>query len=233
MRSEIAKPAGSDAGTTGAQSPRNRAPTVQHKTPLRRLDSSDPESIRRLTAFLDVVYGDRAKKGIDYLRGSQTEESTLRMIQNKECWVAEIGGQIVGSFAVSTPENTRGSWWYRQPGVAEVSQLAVHPSFRMLGLFPLLMDAAEQRAVELGAVEVAGSAPSQRKRLIQAYLRRGHRIVDYKWPKNSRYGCIIFSKTLQGGGIKCTLFRRMLRRIKYLRRAARYKLPVMLRRSAG
>jgi len=197
---------------------------VQNKPSLRLLDSSDPNEIRKLTDFLNIIYKDRADKGIDYLPSSQDEDTTRLRIKDKECWVAEIGEQIVGTFTISAPENTRGCWWYRQSGVAEASQLAVHPNFRSLGMFLLLTGATEQRALELGALEVAGSAPSQRKRLIAAYIRRGHRIVDYKWSKNASYGCVIFSKALQVNGIRSKLHRRILRKMKYYRRFIKYNL---------
>ena len=71
---------------------------------------------------------------------------------------------------------------------------------------------------------MAGSTPSRQKRLIRAYLRTGHRIVDYKWSKGAGFGCVIFSKTLQGKGVKSTFFRRLLRKIKYCRRAVEYRL---------
>ena len=203
---------------------------MQKKSPLRLLDSSDPVSVQKLTEFLNVVYQARAKKGVDYLPSNQGEETTRRRIEGKECRVAEIDGRIVGTFTVSAPENTRGSWWYRQAGVAEVSQLAVHPNFRMLGIFSFLMDAAEQRALEMGALELSGSTPARQKQLLTAYIHRGHRIVDYKWSKNASYGCVIFSKTLQGNGVKSTLLRRISRKVKYSRHYIRYKL---CRRAAG
>src|SRR4030042_2254879 len=155
------------------------------KTPLRLLDCSDDASVQKLSDFLTLCYKDRADKGEDFLPDSQDEATTRLRIEGREVWVAEIDHQIVSSFTIAPPGIASGSWWYRQPGVAEISQVAVHPSYRMLGFFSLLLDCAEQRALELGSSELAGTVPSQRKRLIKAYLRRGSRIVDYKWKKNS------------------------------------------------
>jgi len=188
------------------------------------LDNSDEESIGKLTDFLDICYRARAKKGVNYLPSGQDEETTRRRIEGKEVWVYEIGHQIVGAFTITPPENAGGSWWYRQSGVAEVSQVAVHPAFRMLGLFSALMDAAEKRAREIGSLELAGSVPTQRKRLIYAYIRRGARIVDYKWKKNARYGSVIWSKSLQKNHVKSCLYRRISRKLKYFRRFIKYKL---------
>jgi len=78
--------------------------------------------------------------------------------------------------------------------------------------------------MKLGALELAGSVPSQRKWLIKAYLKRGARIVDYKWRKNAQYGWVIFSKTIQGRGVKSYFFPRLSRRLKYIRRYIKYKL---------
>ncbi len=197
---------------------------MQKKLPLRLLDISDEESIRKLTNFLDICYKARAKKGVNYLPSGQDEETTRRRIEDKEVWVYEIGHQIVGSFTITPPGKACGVWWYRQPGVAEVSQVAVHPAFRMLGLFSLLMDAAEQRALEMGSLELAGSVPTQRKRLINAYISRGARIVDYKWKKNASYGSVIWSKSLQKTPVKNCLCRRISRKLKYFRRFIKYKL---------
>jgi GNAT superfamily N-acetyltransferase len=197
---------------------------MQKKTPLRLLDCSDDASVRKLSDFLTLCYKDRAEKGEDFLPDSQDEATTRRRIEGREVWVAEIDHQIVGSFTLAPPGVASGSWWYRQPGVAEISQVAVHPAYRMLGFFSLLLDYADQRAMELGSLESAGTVPSKRKRLIKAYLRRGSRIVDYKWKKNSGYGSVIFSKTLNKPGVKSSLLRLTLRRLKYFRRFIRYKL---------
>ncbi len=152
---------------------------------VRLLDTTTPEAIRRLTDLLNVVYKDRASKGADYLPAGQDEETTRLRIEGKEVWVAELGGQIIGTFTLAPPGVSSYSRWLRQNAVAEVSQLAVHPNFRMLGFFTLLMEVAEQRAFELGAVEFAASAAARQKKLIDVYLRRGHRIVDFKWQKNA------------------------------------------------
>lgn len=197
---------------------------MQQKIPIRLLDSSDEDSIRKLTNFLDICYKDRAKKGVNYLPGGQDEKTTRRRIEGKEVWICEINHQIVGTFTITPPEKTAGSWWYRQPGVAEVSQVAVHPAFRILGLFSLLMDAAEQRALEMGSFELAGSVPTKRKRLINAYIKRGARIVDYKWKKNASYGSVIWSKSLQETPVESGLCRRISRKLKYFRRFMKYKL---------
>jgi GNAT superfamily N-acetyltransferase len=197
---------------------------MQSKIPLRLLDCSDGDSIRKLSEFLTICYKDRAEKGEVFLPDGQDEATTRRRIEGMEVWVAEISNQIVGSFAISLPGKAGGSWWYRQPGVAEVNQLAVHPAYRMLGFFSLLLDCAEQRAAQMGSRELAGTIPSQRKRLIQAYIRRGDRIVDYKWSKNSSYGAVIVSKSLGENPVKSGLYRRILRKFKYFRGYVKYKL---------
>jgi GNAT superfamily N-acetyltransferase len=197
---------------------------MEEKRSFRLLDSSDKDSIRKLTRFLDICYKARAKKGVTYLPNGQDEETTCRRIDGKEVWVYEISNQIVASFTITPPENASGVWWYRQPGVAEVSQVTVHPAFRMLGLFTLIMDTAEQRASEMGSLELAGSVPTKRKRLIKAYMNRGARIVDYKWKKNATYGSVIYSKPLQAAGVTSYSWRRISRRMKYFRRFVRYKL---------
>lgn len=198
---------------------------MQKKLPLRLLDNSDEKSVRKLADFLDICYRARAKKGLNYLPDGQDEEITRRRIEGGKVWVCETGRQIIGAFTIAPPEKTGGSWWYRKSGVAEVSQIAVHPAFQMRGLFSLLVDAAGQRALEMGSLELAGSVPTQRKRLIKAYMNRGFRIVDYKWKKNSRFGSVILSKSLQQPGIKSGLCSRISRKLKYFRRFVRYKLP--------
>jgi GNAT superfamily N-acetyltransferase len=197
---------------------------MQNKIPLRLLDCSDDESVTKLSDFLTICYKDRAEKGEDFLPDSQDEETTRRRIEGREVWVAEIGHQIAGSFTIAPPRKTGGSWWYRQPGVAEVSQITVNPAFQMQGFFSLLIDSAKQRASEMGSRELAGTVPSQRKWLIKAYMKRGFRIVDYKWSKNSGYGSVIVSKSLNKTCVKSGLFRRLFRKIKYFRRFIKYKL---------
>ena len=197
---------------------------IQKNIPLRLLDCSDDDSVTKLTDFLNICYKDRAQKGEDYLPSVQDVETTRRRIEGKEVWVAEIDHQIVGSFTLAPHEKTGGTWWYRQPGVSEFSQVAVHPVFQKQGFFSLLMDRAEQRAAEMGSLELAGSVPAQRKWLIRAYMRRGFRIVDYKWRKNASYGFVIVSTAISETPVKSRLYRRILRKIKYFRRFIKYKL---------
>ncbi len=194
------------------------------KLSIRLLNSSDKDSVRKLTDFLNICYKDRAVKGVDYLPDSQDEETTSRRIIGKEVWVCESDNQIVGTFTIASTENAKGTWWYRQPGVAEVSQIAVHPSLQGSGIFSFLVDAAKERALQMGSLELAGSVPSERKWLIKAYIKRGARIVDYKWKKNASYGSVIWSIAIQKNGLKSSLFRRILRRLKYFRRYIKYKL---------
>jgi len=191
---------------------------------VRLLDTTSPDSIRQLTDLLNVVYKDRAGKGADYLPAEQNEETTRRRTEGREVWVAQFGGLLAGTFTLSSPGTSRESQWFRQATVSEVSQLAVHPNFRMLGIFPILMDAAEQRAYELGAVEIAGIAVSRQKKLINAYLLRGHRIVDCKWQKNASFGIVIFSKTLRPPGVRPSFLHFCFRKLKYFRRFIRYRL---------
>ena len=196
---------------------------ILENIPLRLLDCSD-DSIRKLTDFLNICYKDRAEKGVDYLPSGQDEETTRRRIEGREVWIAEIEHQIVGAFTIAPPGIASGTWWYRQPGVAEVSQIAVHPAFQKLGFFSLLMDRAEQRASEMGSFELAGSVPTQRKRLIKAYIKRGARIVDYKWKKNASYGSVIWSIALHKTHVKSGFYRRLLRKMKYFRGFIKYRL---------
>jgi GNAT superfamily N-acetyltransferase len=196
---------------------------MRQKLSFRLLDCSE-ESGRKLSDFLNICYRERVKNGEGYLPDHQDEEATLKRIHGKEVWFCEDGDRIIGTFTIAPPGNASQTWWYRQRGVAEISQVAVHPAFQRKGHFSFIMDAAEKRAMELSALELAGSVPSQRKWLINAYLKRGARIVDYKWRKNAQYGWVIFSKTVQGGGVKSHFFPRLSRRMKYFRCFIKYKL---------
>ena len=196
---------------------------MREKLSFRLLDFSE-ESARKLSDFLNICYRQRVEHGESYLPSHQDEQATFKRIQGKEVWFCEDGGRIIGTFTIAPPGNASQTWWYRQRGVAEISQVAVHPDFQRKGYFAFIMDAAEKRAIKLSALELAGSVPSQRKWLIKAYLKRGSRIVDYKWRKNAQYGHIIFSKTIQGGGVKSHFFSRFSRRMKYFRRFIKYKL---------
>jgi GNAT superfamily N-acetyltransferase len=197
------------------------------KLAIRLLNNSDATDVRRFTEFSNICYSDRAARGIDYLPADQDGETTRRRIEGREVWVAELDRRIVASFCISAPGNAAGSWWYRQPGVADVNQLAVHPDSRnhgLFSLFSLMMDAAEERAVELGVVALAGTVPTKRKKLLKVYQRRGYRIVDYKWKRHARYGSVIISKTFKSPGPKSSVFRRTMRKLKYCRRCIQYRV---------
>ena len=187
------------------------------------MDNTSEKAVRDLTALLNLCYKNRFQSGVYYLPDGQDEETTRRRISGKEVWFAKRDQTLIGTFTLATSENASGTWWYRQPGVSEICQIAVHPAFQRQGYFSILMDFAEKRALELGSLELAGSVPAKRKWLIRAYLKRGTRIVDYKWKNNASYGSVIFSKSLGKSSLKSGFFRRSKRKLKYFRRFLCYK----------
>lgn len=153
--------------------------------------------VSELTAFLNRCYASLLARGLEFVAATQGDAVTLRRLAGRECWVGRRDGVLVGTVTVTPPGLAQGCAWYERPDVAMFGQFAVEPSLRGSGLGSLLLTHAEQRALALGATELALDTAEPAQDLIAYYARRGFRVVDgVDWPATN-FVSVVMSKTLR------------------------------------
>jgi GNAT superfamily N-acetyltransferase len=161
---------------------------------LRLLDPGD--EIPLLTALLHRAYAPLAARGMRYLASHQDDATTRRRISGGECWLAEMGGQLIGTITLRDADRTSGCPWYDRPDVASFGQFAVHPACQSRGVGSRLIDHVEQRARLKGMAELALDTAETADDLIAFYTRRGYRFVDHVRWDAVNYRSVVLSKRL-------------------------------------
>ena len=156
------------------------------------------DSLEALTALLHRAYAELADMGLRYRATHQSVDDTRERVSTGECWVADSSGKVVATILLIPPGALNGvSAWYSRPGVAVVSQFGVEPSLQRRGVGSRLLGKMEQRALELGAVEVAIDTAEPAEHLVRLYERRGYRFIERVQWNHTNYTSVILSKTLQ------------------------------------
>jgi GNAT superfamily N-acetyltransferase len=177
----------------------------------RRLAPSD--SIPHITKLLHRAYAKQIAMGLSPLAGRQTDDITRQRMFNGESWVAvhhvpvpdpldptgvlpKAEQKVVGTILYHEIEEAEGPAWFHRPDVAWFSQFAVDPDYQGQGIGQMLLEIVEQRARQECAAELALSMAEPDTDLMNFYLRRGWRIVDYwQWPYTN-YRSLIMSKAV-------------------------------------
>lgn len=164
---------------------------------VRKLHAGDP--VPELTRLLHRAYARLAAMGLRYMATDQSDAVTRERAASGECWVAVAGdGALVGTILFKHATRTSGSPWLNQPQVASLAQLAVIPEWQGTGLGARLMELAERRAAETGAVEIALDTAEPAEHLVALYRRRGYRLVEHVQWGHTNYRSVIMSKAVHG-----------------------------------
>ena len=158
---------------------------------------SDADSIDELTKLLHTAYRRLGDLGLNYTAVDQTADVTLKRIERGECLVAILNQRLVGTIVFYGTAATSGCPWYDRTDVSRVGQFGVHPSCQSTGVGRRLLKAAEAKAAETGAREVALDTAEQAVHLVEWYGRSGYRFIEYaQWPGKT-YRSVIMNKSLE------------------------------------
>jgi len=114
---------------------------------LRPFAASD--SLEALTALLHRAYAPLGAMGLNFTAVDQDVEATRACVASGPCFVAEAGGEIVGTVTVcgaydpNTQPWARATPWFYRHDVAHLHQLAVDPAAQALALREPLATAAD------------------------------------------------------------------------------------------
>ena len=145
--------------------------------------------------MLHRSYKRLADMGFNYTATDQSIEKTRQRVQGNECFVAVVGGRIVGT-ALLIPHQLDTPPWANRPGVCYAGQLGVDPDFRHLGLGARLMHTIVGRARELGFKEIGGDTSEGADYLIKFYTGMGWQIVGHHQWEGKTYRSVILAKQL-------------------------------------
>jgi GNAT superfamily N-acetyltransferase len=157
---------------------------------------SEEGEVPEITRLLHQAYAPLAAMGFRYLASHQDDAMTRKRLRFGQAFIAREGGRIVGTIALFPPGAASLCSWYARPGVMRFGQFGVLPECQGAGVGALLLEAAEARAAEIGATELACDTAEGASRLIEMYGRRGYRPVgDADW-EVTNYRSVILSKRL-------------------------------------
>lgn len=163
---------------------------------IRLFTSAD--SVGELTRLIRRAYQGLADLGFNYTGSYQDESITLARIKDGECYVLVQDSTLIGTITIRrhSPYYAEKHEWFRRSDVVMCSQFAIDPALQRKGLGSHLMDFAEQRARELGALELALDTAEGASHLMRLYQNRGYRFIDYVQHAGKTYRSVVLSKTL-------------------------------------
>ena len=170
-------------------------------TEIRPLQPSD--SLDELTRLLHAAYATLAAQGWNFTAVDQSVEVTRQRLSEAQGFVAVADGRFVGTVAVRGPRPAEETYTadpppplYTTPGTAIVSQLAVHPDSRGLGIGEKLMDATEAWALAEGFSQLALDTAEPALALRRRYERRGYVVVGRVHWRGKTYVSVLMRKAL-------------------------------------
>jgi GNAT superfamily N-acetyltransferase len=172
-------------------------PAFDHPTSLRVRRFQPAESLSVLTLLIRRAYAPLLEMGLHFVATAQDEATTRSRIAEGECLVAELDGRIVGTILLRPPTTSTRCAYYARAGVASIHQLAVEPALQRRGIARRLVAAAEERAREIGAGELALDTAESAGHLVTLYERWGYRVVDaVDWRPEVNYRSVVMAKSL-------------------------------------
>ncbi|MEO6277553.1 GNAT family N-acetyltransferase [Roseateles sp.] len=161
------------------------------------------DSLDDLTALLHASYASLAAQGWNFTAVDQSVHVTRDRLAGAQGFVAELGGRLVGTVAVRGPKRADEAYiadppppLYTTPDTAILSQLAVHPDCRGLGVGERLIDAAEAWAREQGFAQLALDTAEPALALRRRYERRGYVAVGGVQWQGKTYASVLMCKCL-------------------------------------
>lgn len=193
-------------------------PSAQPVT-IRHIQPHD--SISEITQLLHRAYKPQVDMGLQPLAGRQGDDITADRAAHSECVLAVMPRQpnaippslsgftfnpanpysrlgpdrIVGIILFEEVEKVTFPDFFLRPDVAHFAQFGVDPDCQGMGIGRMLLEKVEVRARENKASELALSMAEPDVNLLEFYLKRGFRLVDYwQWPYTNYRSCILSKK---------------------------------------
>lgn len=161
------------------------------------------DCLQRLTELLHAAYATLMAQGWNFTAADQSVQTTRERLAEGQAFIALQDECLVGTISVRGPKQADQCYiadapppLYLRADTAILSQLAVHPEARGLGLAERLMDSAEDWARAQGFAQIALDTAVPAEALRRRYLRRGYAEVGAVQWSGKTYASVLMSKPL-------------------------------------
>jgi len=161
----------------------------------------EDDDLAALTSMLHRAYRVQVEMGLKPLAGRQTIEITRQRCFSGVCYVAVITEnsnpeKIIGCILFQEHEDAQNPPWFRREDVGHFSLFAVDPDYQSRGIGGQILSHLEAHAREISLNHLALSMAEPDEHLMNWYLHRGYRFIEYwQWPYTN-YRSAILSKAL-------------------------------------
>jgi len=177
-----------DADGAIALAPAPAAP-VPSRLRIREAVDADVPALRRL---VNAAFAEHAESGVNFTGITQDDEETRQRMRGRQVYLVCVGRKAAGTVSLETiavPD---------VGAVLEVSQFAVHPDFKGRGIGSFLLEFAENRAREIGAVQTRLSTADSIAHLLRFYENRGYEVVGRFRRPGKNYDSLLMAKPTAG-----------------------------------
>ncbi|WP_211325567.1 GNAT family N-acetyltransferase [Roseimicrobium gellanilyticum] len=164
----------------------------------------EDDSLSEITRLLHESYAELAALGLRFLATHQDDSTTLRRLREGHAFVAVDRGRVVGTITLYAAQPDSPCVWYRQSGVYQFGQFAVHPERQREGIGHRLLQRIEDEARALGAIELSLDTAETAEHLCRWYARLGFRFIQHVSWDVTNYRSMVFSKSLSAHSSRST-----------------------------
>jgi GNAT superfamily N-acetyltransferase len=165
---------------------------------LKIIPKPDYISWEEITELLHPAFAERAEQGMKFTAVNQDVTTTINRVKDGLCLVALIDERLVGTLTFRFEKVSGTKKWYYETTYGYLSQLAVHPQYKRLGIGNELqkerLNLCYQNKVDASFLSTAYNA----KPLIKWNLRMGAQQVDFVSFKNTNYYSVILRTPMMG-----------------------------------
>ncbi|MGZ3790238.1 MAG: GNAT family N-acetyltransferase [Bacteriovorax sp.] len=168
---------------------------------FRTFNSGD--DVKKINSLLLSAYRPLAEKGMKFAASHEDVMATKRNIEDGECHIGIYENEIVTCAILRIPSlvektgwKAKGPRWYQVEGVTTFGRFAVLPELQGEGIGAKMMDVMENRARELGFLELALDTSEHADHLIKMYEARGYRFIEHHQWEITNYRSVVMSKKL-------------------------------------
>jgi GNAT superfamily N-acetyltransferase len=155
------------------------------------------DSLAEITHLIHASYAERAGENLQFWGTYQTVTDTERRFRSGQGFVAESGGQLVGTITAIPPRPDADIPLYREPGTWHFCQYAVLPEFQRRGIGRRLHDVAESYAYSHGARTMALDTAAPAVKLVEMYARWGYvKVGEWDWRPHTNYLSVIMARSI-------------------------------------
>ena len=153
-------------------------------------------SLKEITDLLHDAYSIHLKNGLEFWATKQDAQYTLERFKKGIGLIAVKSDEIIGTITYYDTCDNNGCTWYKKENVCRFGQFAVKTCFQKYGIGQLLIDSVIDIAHKNGKTELSLDTSEKAIKLVEYYVKKGFRKIDYMQWHDVNYRSIILSKAI-------------------------------------